>query len=250
MAICPVYPYAQTADSTALSADTIPAEQHRRSKTAEIIGIAAPSAMILYGALSFKVEGIRQLDYSVRNELLENNSIWHNRWDDYLQYSPAVAAFGLKLCGMKSMHGWRDMAILYAASNLLAGGVVYRTKTLTGRERPDSSNNYSFPSGHTGTAFVAAEFLHQEYKNESVWISVGGYGMATLVGVSRIYRNKHWVSDVAAGAGIGILSTKIIYRTYLYLQKTFCKRGRKLNAFIVPSYNDGAWGLSFAYIHR
>jgi membrane-associated phospholipid phosphatase len=61
---------------------------------------------------------------------------------------------------------------------------------------------------------MAAEFLHQEYGDKSLWISTADYGMATLVGVSRVYRNRHWVSDVVAGAGVGILSTKIIYWLY------------------------------------
>lgn len=204
--------------------------------------------MVAYGALSFKSDAIRQLDYSTKNELLEDNSLWYNDWDDYLQFSPVVAAFGMKLCGVKSTHKLGEMAILYTASNLLAGGIVYRTKVATGRERPDGSNNHSFPSGHTQTVFVAAEFLHQEYKNQSVWISVGGYSMATLIGASRVYNNKHWVSDVVAGAGIGILSTKLVYWTYPYIKKIFCKNDSKMTSFIIPTYNEGKLGLSFTSV--
>lgn len=239
------YPSLLSAQDTVNISDTIPTGQKQPNKITGAISIAVPSAMIVYGALSFNSGAIRQLDYSTKNELLKNNSMWHNSWDNYLQFSPAVAAFGMKLCGVSSTHKMPDMLILYGLSNILESGIVSPVKHATSRERPDGSNRYSFPSGHTATAFVAAEFLHQEYKNQSVWISIGGYGMATLIGASRVYNNKHWVSDVVAGAGIGILSTKIVYWTYPYLQKVFCKKEKQLTSFIVPTYDEGGLGLSF-----
>jgi hypothetical protein len=218
----------------------------QNSKTARIAGIALPAVMITYGALSFGNRTIRNLDYSTRNKLMEDKSIWNKRWDDYLQYSPAVAAFGMKLGGMKSVHKMSDMLILYALSNVLEGSIVYTAKRLTSRERPDGSNRLSFPSGHTATAFVAAEFLHQEYGDKSVWISIGGYGMASLIGVARIYNNKHWVSDIVAGAGIGILSTKIVYWTYPRLQKTFGRKNKKVQTLVLPGYDNGNLSLTFS----
>jgi hypothetical protein len=215
-------------------------------RASQIVGIALPAAMITYGALSFGSSTIRNLDYSTRHELLEDNLMWYKKWDDYLQFSPAAAAFGMKLGGMKSAHGMSDMLILYALSNVLEGGIVYTAKHIISRERPDGSNNMSFPSGHTATAFVAAEFLHQEYGDQSVWISIGGYGMASIIGIARVYNNRHWVSDVVAGAGIGILSTKIVYLTYPCLQKTFGKKGRKLQTTILPGYSNGNLSLTFS----
>ncbi|MDR1632422.1 MAG: phosphatase PAP2 family protein, partial [Dysgonamonadaceae bacterium] len=208
----------------------------QNSKTARIAGIALPAVMITYGALSFGNGAIRNLDYSTRNELLEDESIWNDRWDDYLQYSPAVAAFSMKLCGVQSVHKLSDMFILYTLSSALSAGVVFTTKNIIGRKRPDGSSYRSFPSGHTATAFTAAEFLHQEYGDKSVWISIGGYGMASLIGVSRICNNRHWVSDVVAGAGIGILSAKIVYRMYPCLQKTFGKKNKKVQTLVLPGY--------------
>ena len=217
------------------------------NKTGKIIGIAIPAAMITYGAISLGDNRIRQLDYSVRDRLVENNLLWHVKWDDYMQFSPAVAAFGMKLGGMENSHKIMDMAILYVLSNGVNGVIVEAAKYITGRERPDQSDHFSFPSGHTSTAFVAAEFLHQEYKNQSVWISVGGYSMATLIGVARIYNNKHWTSDVVAGAGIGILSTKAVYWIYPYLQKVVGKKDKKTSAVLLPSYDRGCWGVSLSY---
>jgi membrane-associated phospholipid phosphatase len=130
---------------------------------------------------------------------------------------------------------------------MLAGGITYGTKITIGRERPDKSNTKSFPSGHTETAFVAAEFLYQEYKDKSIWIGIGGYSVATFVGIARVYNNRHWVSDVVAGAGIGILSTKAVYWVYPHLQKTLGKKDTSLNTFVLPGYSNGHLTLSLSH---
>ncbi len=246
--ICHSFLHAQENDSIPYQfTDSIVVNPKHHNKTIEILGVAIPVSMITYGIISLESGGTRSLDYSTRNELLEDHSMWYNGWDNYFQFSPAVAAFGMKLCGVESTHKLSDMFILYALSNALESGAVYTTKHYTSRRRPDDSNGKSFPSGHTATAFVSAEFLHQEYKDKSVWISIGGYGMATMIGVSRIYNNKHWVSDVVAGAGIGILSTKIVYWTYPYIQKAFSKKDKKQQVLIFPGYNDRNFNLNLSY---
>jgi len=221
-------------------------------KTGKVLGIAVPSAMITYGLISLGGNSIRRLDYNVRNSIADKNAFWYISADDYLQFSPAVAAFGMKLCGVKSAHHLTDMAILYTLSNVLDAGIIYTTKNIICRERPDVSNNHSFPSGHTATAFVAAEFLHQEYKDKSIWISVGGYAMASFIGTARIYNDKHWLSDVVTGAGIGILSTKAVYWAYPYMQKIFYtknadkKTKNTTQALFFPSYNQQCLSLNFS----
>ena len=213
--------------------------QAKKHNFGEILGIALPSAMITYGFISLGDNGIREIDYRMRHSLEINNRFWNTHADDYIQFTPAVAAYTLKLCKVESAHNMFDMTVLYGLSSILAGGIISKTKIITARERPDHSNNRSFPSGHTQTAFVAAEFLHQEYKNQSVWISIGGYSAATFVGIARVYNNKHWVSDVVAGAGIGILSTKVVYWTYPYLRRKIGKNDNQLQTFVFPGYSNG-----------
>lgn len=102
--------------------------------------------------------------------------------------------------------------------------------------RPDHSSNNSFPSGHTATAFVGAEQLWQEYKERSIWYGIAGYSVAAGTGFFRMYNNKHWFSDVAMGAGIGIISTKIAYwLTPLIVKETSTKQSQ---FYFIPSFNN------------
>ena len=69
-----------------------------------------------------------------------------------------------------------------------------------------------FLSGHTAFAFAAATILHKEYgQTRSPLYSIAGYSLATITGVGRVLNNRHWVSDVLVGAGIGIVSTDLGY---------------------------------------
>ncbi|MDR2383396.1 MAG: phosphatase PAP2 family protein [Prevotellaceae bacterium] len=201
--------------------------------------------MITYGTVSLKNRALEKWDKHIKTVLHENI---HTSLDNYLQFVPSVTAFGMKVAGVKSTHKLRDMTVLFVLSNLIEKGIVQTIKIASSRMRPDESTKNSFPSGHTATAFVAAEFLHQEYGYKSAWISVGGYTVATLVGVGRMLNNRHWFSDVVAGAGIGILSVKAIYWTYPSLQKIFHKKEAKiLQSGFYPSYKNGVVYLNFSH---
>ncbi len=136
---------------------------------------------------------------------------FHHSYDDYLQYAPGVALLAMKAAGVQSRSSWGRLAVSGAFSVALTFGVVNGLKYSVKTMRPDGSRRNSFPSGHTATAFAAAHMLHKEYGNLSPWISVGGYTVASVVGVSRQLNNRHWISDVLAGAGIGILSVEFGY---------------------------------------
>lgn len=134
------------------------------------------------------------------------------RYDDYLQFAPAVLAYGLRLCGVEGRSSWERMMLSSGLSTGLMLSTVYVVKYGIGRLRPDGSTHNSFPSGHTAMAFTAATILHKEYGvTHSPWWSVAGYTMATVTGISRALNNRHWLSDVVVGAGVGILSTELGY---------------------------------------
>lgn len=143
-------------------------------------------------------------------------------YDDYLQYAPAALMLGLKIGGVRGRSSWGRMLVSDAFSVALMAGAVNSLKYTCRMPRPDGSNNKSFPSGHTATAFMAATMLHKEYGPRSLWYSIAGYSMATVTGVSRMLNNKHWFSDVLVGAGIGILSVEL---GYLFADLIFKERG-------------------------
>ena len=109
-------------------------------------------------------------------------------------------------------------------------------------ERPDGSSRNSFPSGHTATAFMGAEFLRKEYWDVSPWIGVAGYAVAAGTGFFRMYNNRHWLTDVLTGAGIGILSTQAAYWLYPTITKTFFRKRYK-NIFISPYFSKEEKGV-------
>ena len=132
-------------------------------------------------------------------------------WDDILQYAPAAVMLGMKACGYESRTKWAGMLVSDAFSVGIMAGVVNGLKYSVRRLRPDGSRYNSFPSGHTATAFMTATMLHKEYGWRSPWFSIGAYTMATVTGVSRVLNNRHWMSDVVAGAAIGIGSVHLGY---------------------------------------
>lgn len=133
-------------------------------------------------------------------------------YDDYLQYAPAAVMLGLKAAGVQGRTDWVRMLSSDALSVVINAAIVNGIKYTVCRPRPDGSARNSFPSGHTTTAFMTATMLHKEYgETVSPWIGMAGYAMATTVGISRLCNDRHWLSDVLAGAGIGILSVELGY---------------------------------------
>ncbi|MBM6993186.1 MAG: phosphatase PAP2 family protein [Prevotella sp.] len=127
--------------------------------------------------------------------------------------------FGLKASGVESRSSWSRMLLSDAVSMAMMTGVVQGLKHTTHVERPDGSNSNSFPSGHTATAFMTATMLTKEYGHLSPWVGVGAYTLATATGLMRIGNNKHWMSDVLVGAGVGLISTELSY----WLVDAICK---------------------------
>ena len=145
---------------------------------------------------------------SLRNDYLPR---FNRRVDDYLQYVPTAVMLGMKVAGVKGRSSWGRMIVSDAFSALLMGSAVNTLKQTTHVMRPDGSNDRSFPSGHTATAFMTATMLTKEYGHKSPWIGIGAYTAASATGLMRMANNKHWLSDVLTGAGIGILSTELGY---------------------------------------
>ena len=202
-----------------------------------------PTLLIGYGVIGLASDDLKDFNLGIRNEVTDDID-GKLTIDDYSQYAPALSVYALNLCGIKGKNNLRDRSIILGTSYLLMTGTVMGLKSLTKVERPDGSGFNSFPSGHTATAFAGAEFMWQEYKDVSVWYGISGYIVATGTGFFRIYNNKHWLTDVAAGAGIGILSTKVAYWIFPYVNKHIFKSKKNISTgMIAPFYNGNQMGL-------
>ena len=134
------------------------------------------------------------------------------RIDDYTQFFGPAMTVGLKLGGVEGRSDWPRLFASAAMSYGIMAGFVNGIKYTAKEMRPDGSTANSWPSGHTATSFVGATLLHKEYGlTRSPWYSGAGYGVATATGIMRILNNRHWISDVMSGAGIGIMSTELGY---------------------------------------
>jgi membrane-associated phospholipid phosphatase len=107
-----------------------------------------------------------------------------------------------------------------AATGIASGVIVNATKYLVGRARPTDgkgaydfkpfSGHDSFLSGHTTEAFTLASVITEHY--DAPWIKVIAYGLAGTVGYARLNNNRHWTSDVLAGAVVGTYVGKTVVR--------------------------------------
>lgn len=170
--------------------------------------------------------------------------------DDYSQFFGPVLTTGLKIGGYEGRSDWgryiASAAMSYGFMALFVNSIKYTAKEM----RPDGTTANSWPSGHTATAFVGATILHKEYGvTRSPWFSVAGYSVATATGIMRVLNNRHWVSDVLSGAGIGIMSGELAYAmSDLIFKKRGLLRGSldsKYNIVEHPSFFSVQMGIGF-----
>lgn len=156
---------------------------------------------------------------SVKNEIAEERNehffYFKHNIDDYAQFAPMVALYAFDLAGMQAKTNWKDRTAILVKGQILNLGLVYILKKSMKETRPDGTD-YSFPSGHTANVFMGATMLAIEYGENHKWVPYAAYGLASGVGIMRMANNKHYISDVLFGAGLGILSAKVAYWTHGY----------------------------------
>lgn len=121
------------------------------------------------------------------------------------QVAAGFAAYGLGRSFDKdrTAAAGRDIVRAQILSQVLVQGL----KVTIRRERPDKSNNLSFPSGHAASAFATAGVLHKHYG----WkVGVPAYGFGSYVALARMSWNRHHGTDVVIGAGIGLASARTV----------------------------------------
>ncbi|MDR1783062.1 MAG: phosphatase PAP2 family protein [Dysgonamonadaceae bacterium] len=168
--------------------------------------------------------------------------------DDMVQYSPIPALFVFDAFA-KEKNNLLDQAIVMSIAYGLTALEVQLIKHNYNSIRPDGAPN-SFPSGHTACAFVGAHIIYREFKDTNKYLAYSGYAIGALTAGLRIFHNRHWVCDVLAGAGLGILSAEISYMMYFPLKNYFSQKSGKnasANTSVYPAVYPDGYGLNFAY---
>jgi membrane-associated phospholipid phosphatase len=158
------------------------------------------------------------------------------------------------------LHGTEAIGVGIAVTGLIKG-TAGRARPYMGTDKPHDfafargfrkgSDYESFPSGHTLTGFAAAAAVtaetHRWWPHSTWYIGPVMYGGATLIGMSRMYNNKHWASDVMMGAAIGTFAgTKVVRYHHSHPHNRIDRW--LLNASIVPT-NHG-WDVAFSAAPR
>ncbi|HVW13855.1 MAG TPA: phosphatase PAP2 family protein [Mucilaginibacter sp.] len=228
----------------AVPCDSIQRNRSSRPDTIKATAFILPAALVTYGGLSFAVHPIRQFDHYLDGKLKPGIK---TTAATYLVFTPIVAVYGLNLAGVQGKNNFADRTALITLSACFGGIADFSIKHLTHRPGPGGFETSSFPSGHTIGVFAAAEFLAEEYGDTSPAYAIAGYTVAVATGGMRMYTHNHWFSDVVAGAGFGIASTKLAYLVYPCLKKWFTHNdGSGKNTLIMPTYQDGVPGFAFA----
>ncbi len=164
------------------------------------------------------------LDKPIYDEINRQRSHSLDRFAGFIQGFGSYPSFGIMgafYAGgmMYDDSNAKSVAVDAFASSFVAAGIITTSlKVVTGRSRPNAgsgtynfqpfSGDDSFPSGHTTQAFALASVISEHYNEQ--WIDITSYGIATLVGLARIEQEKHFPSDVLAGAIIGTVVGKSI----------------------------------------
>ncbi len=180
--------------------------------------------------------------YEIREDRNEHVGNFHTSADDYLQFAPIATVYALNAIGIKGKHDIWNQTALLIKSELIMNAIVVPFKKYSKVIRPDGSNYHAFPSGHTAQAFLSAEFLRKEYGKKYPLLAIGGYFVATSVGAMRILNNRHWITDVITGAGIGILSANLAYLSHRNKWPLWKKKIQ-----FIPTYNGTSTGIYINY---
>jgi len=174
-------------------------------------GLIVPGALLIYGGLKPVINGIPKLDDKIMTHMQDYYPNFHTNAADYLMWVPSASVYAMDAFHVKTQHTFKEHLILDVGSVLVTGGLGFGMRKISEHISAYNTHDTKFPSGHAANAFRGAEIVHQELKYSHPVLSYTGYVVATGVGLLRLYNKNHLLSEVVAGAGLGILSTKLTY---------------------------------------
>ena len=211
--------------------------------------------------VGFSIAGMALLftvDKSVKQWALHNQ----NKTDDFLFYLDHYYGKGYSMIFTWGLYGYgalvgneklRKLGRNATEAFVFSGAITGAIKLLVGRRRPYAGSNHLFfhpfqfsdndyqamPSGHTTVSFAVSTVMAKSVDN--IYWKIFWYGSAAMVGASRIYHNKHWLSDVAVGAMIG-------YSVGSYVVNYDRRHaGGSLSSRLHPYFGPGRLGLSYRF---
>jgi len=201
--------------------------------------VAVPVTLVALGYVSRNENVLDEMKEEVNEETREHFPHFRTSIDDYSRHLPVWGAYGLYALGVKGQRGVVPFTVCYGLSHALSSSLVSNLKRVGHTQRPDDAADFSsFPSAHTAEAFMTATLLHEQFGRDRPWVSVAGYSVATATGAMRMLNNRHWVTDVLAGAGIGFLSAETVWRLYPVAAQLLPRTiGHKL--LLLPAYLPG-----------
>ena len=170
----------------------------------------------LFGALAYQVSTSEGMGYSTTgmDVVAGSNGFFDIDFGVKYDISPVKgwsASSSQTPTSTPTRHNWPRFAV----NTIASVGVSYVAKTalkkMIKEERPDHSDNGSFPSGHAAMAFAAARSIDKEFRKESIWIPIAGYAAATAVGVQRVASDRHHWYDVVAGGALGFGAAELTW---------------------------------------
>lgn len=218
---------------------------------------------VVVGAIAFFDRPIQRFALNLRNSNTGLSTISRyvtNFGGAYEGYTlGALGAYGFLFKNQKM-----QTTTLLAVQSYITGAAVQGVvKFLTGRRRPLAVSrnqgvgsptflgpfavnkdvegnrlNGSFPSGHTTVAFAAATVYALEYKDKP-WVPAFAYTAASLIGLSRLTENKHWATDVIAGAALGYLTGKQVVNNYHRYAKLKSPKPKRTSVSFSMGFSNG-----------
>jgi len=203
-----------------------------------------PASLLATGFITNAIGG-EMKDFHLLNR---KDKVKQIRIDDYMEWGMFGLVFVNDLIG-EEKHNWVDQAFLLILAEGFNAGMIHGLKNTMKETRPDG-RPYAFPSGHTANAFLGAHLNYKEFKDSSPVQAYSGYALAAFVGGLRMYNNRHWVCDVVAGAGVGILSVELSYLTYFPIRNAIAKAVNKKannNLVLIPTLHQNGGGVYLSF---
>jgi len=210
-----------------------------------IVGVFHGDSLVPFLVGGTAAAGASFFDQDVRDSFQGDTQ----SWGDALETGAGPVWSTVFVAGMftagRFSHGARFRAMTYDMLDaaVVNFGYTELVKVAVGRERPNGQDNKSFPSGHTSNSFALAAVAERHYG----WkVGVPAYLLAGLVGASRLEQDKHYLSDVVAGAALGYIVGRTVVRVNSRSLERVASAGATVS--VAPIVGRHARGLQMSVV--